>query len=168
MRNRIIYWLLVLVFQFLVLNHLGFSAFIIPQAFIVLLITLPLSLGKTTQVLIAFGLGIVADLFVATSGIHASASLWLIVLRIMILSRQDLKQQMVSNLPYNMKSVGVLPFLNTTLILVPLYHFYIFWIQNIGAIHWKNYFIASGASSILAITILITIQYLSFRGENER
>lgn len=163
MPTRIIFWVLIMALQVLVLNHLDFSAFVVPQVFIVLLISMSLGWSKIVQIAVAFGLGIVADLFVGTPGIHASACLWLVLIRIGVLSRQDIKQQVASKLTYDVKTVGLTPFLYTAVSLVLFYHFYIFWIQNIGALQWSNYLLTAIISSTLALTIIGIIQYLSFQ-----
>jgi hypothetical protein len=160
---RIVYWLLIVTFQVLVLNHLDFSAFVIPQIFIILLISMPLGWSKITQVSAGFGLGLLADLFVSTPGIHASACLWLVLLRIGILNTQDIKQQIASKMDYDVKSVGLNSFLYSSTILVFFYHFYIFWIQNIGSLQWSNYVLTSMISSVLAITLVWILQYLTFQ-----
>lgn len=150
-------------FQVLVLNHLDFSAYVVPQVFILLLISMPLGWSKMTQMTAAFGVGLVADLFVGTPGIHTSACLWLVLIRIGILNTQDIKQQVANKLTYDVNAVGFTPFLYTTAILVLFYHLYIFWLQNIGALHWSNYLLTAFISSILSLTIIGVIQYLSFQ-----
>ncbi len=150
-------------FQVLVLNHLDLSAYVVPQVFILLLISLPLSWSKVTLVAVAFGLGLLADFFVGTPGIHASGCMWLVLLRIRILNTQDLNQQIANKLNYDVNTVGIAPFVYTTLILVFFYHIYIFWLQNIGALIWINYVLTVVISSLLSITIIAIVQYLSFQ-----
>lgn len=161
MQIKLVYKLVVLAFQLLVLNHLDFSAFIMPQMFITLLISMPLHWSKITQVFVGFGLGLIVDFFLASPGIHASACLWLVLLRIGILNKQEIKQQIANKLPYDMYSAGSLPYFYSTLILVFFYHFYIFWIQNIGAMIWYKYGMTTLISSFLALTIIAILQYVS-------
>jgi len=163
MRTRIIYWILVMAFQILVLNHLDFSAYVIPQVFIIVLITMSLGWSKIQQLGVGFGLGLVADLFIGTPGMHASACLWLVLLRMGILGTQDIKQQAASNLTYNAHTVGFTPFMSTAVILVLFYHLYVFWLQNIGALHFTNYLLTVVISSLLALTIIGILEYLSFQ-----
>ncbi len=163
MWTRAVYWVLILAFQVLVLNHLDFSAFVTPQVFIILLISMPLGWSKMTQVSAAFGLGLLADFFVSAPGIHASACLWLVLLRIGILNTQDIRQQIASKMDYDVKSVGLNSFLYSSVLLVFFYHFYIFWTQNIGSLQWSNYMLTSIISSLIAITLIGILQYLTFQ-----
>jgi rod shape-determining protein MreD len=159
MTRRILYWILILALQLLVLNHLELSAFIVPQVFIILLITLPLHLSRLNQVLIAAGLGLLVDFFTATPGIHTSACLWLIVFRIGLLNRQDLKQQIANRLPYTVSSAGLVSFAYTAAILVFFYHLYLFFIGSIGALHGATYGLTVVSSSLLSLTIIAIIQF---------
>jgi hypothetical protein len=150
---------LVLALQLLVLNHLELSAYIVPQAFILLLITLPLHISRLNQIFIAAGLGLLVDFFTATPGIHTSACLWLIVVRMGLLNTQDLKQQAANKLPYSIHSVGLANFAYTTAILVFFYHLYLFFIGSIGALHWPTYGLTVMASSMLSLTMIAIIQF---------
>lgn len=159
MTRRILYWILILALQLLVLNHLELSAFIVPQVFIILLITLPLHLSRLNQVFIAAGLGLLVDFFTATPGIHTSACLWLIVFRIGLLNRQDLKQHIANRLPYTVNSAGLVSFAYTAAILVFFYHLYLFFVGSIGAINGANYGLTVLSSSLLSLTIVAIIQF---------
>lgn len=161
MTSKVIYWILILAFQFLVLNHLDISSYLVPQVFIILLITLPLHLGKNTVIGIAFALGLLADFFVSTPGIHASGCLWLVVLRMYFIDRQDVKQQVANKLPYEISSVGLLPFIYTASILSLFYHMYVLWLQNMGALWWANFIPAVLASTVLALTLISIVEYIS-------
>ncbi len=159
MTKRITYWILILALQLLVLNHLDLSMYLVPQAFVLLLITLPLHISRLNQVFIAAGLGLIVDFFTATPGIHTSACLWLIVFRMGLLNTQDLKQQVANRLAYTIGSAGFANFAYTTAILVFFYHLYLFFIGGIGAIHWPTYGVTVLASSLLSLTIIAIIQY---------
>ena len=76
---------------------------------------------------------------------------------------QDIKQQIASKMDYDIKSVGLSSFLYSSIILVFFYHFFIFWIQNIGSLQWSNYVLTSMISSMLAITLIGILQYLTFQ-----
>ena len=160
MINQITYWVLVIGFQVLVLNHLDLSSYIYPQVFVTLLLTLPLHLKKTYQLLIGFGLGLVMDLFIYSPGIHMSACLWFIVIRMLILNRQDLKEHANNKLEYSIRTAGFSPFIYTTLILIIFYHFYILWIEGIGNINIEYITKTGLSSSLLSLTIIGVFQAL--------
>ena len=155
------YWTLVIGFQVLVLNHLDISSYIYPQVFVVLLLTLPLHLKKTYQFLIGFGLGLIMDLFVYSPGIHMSACLWFVAIRMIILERQDLKEHANNKSAYSIKTTGFSPFYYTTLSLILFYHFYVLWIDGIGNMQVEPMILTGFSSSLLSLTIIGVFQALS-------
>ena len=165
--TRLLYWISIFALQVLLFNHLDLTAFLVPQIFIILLITLPLHTKKIYQVLIAFGLGLLADFFVATPGIHTSACLFLVMLRMTILNTQDLKEEIANRLNYTARNVGVLPFSFTVLILVFFYHLYIFWIGSIGAINTYNLLVTTFMSSVFSLTVIAILQFMSLSHSSE-
>lgn len=72
--------ILVLV-QVLLLNHINFMGFINPYLYILFIILLPISLSSWRIILLAFLLGLTVDVFGDTGGIHASACLVMAYLR---------------------------------------------------------------------------------------
>lgn len=158
--RRTAYWIFILALQVFVLNHLDISIYLVPQVFIILLIGLRLDLSKMLQIIIAFGVGLLIDFFTSTPGINASASLWLMILRMAFLNRQDLKEHIANKLPYSLKNAGS-PYFYTVSFLVFFYHFYIFWMGSIGAIKWVKLLSTTVFSSILALMIISILEYIS-------
>ena len=165
--TRLLYWISIFALQVLLFNHLDLTAFLVPQIFIILLITLPLHTKKIYQVLIAFGLGLLADFFVSSPGIHTSSCLFLVMLRMTILNTQDLKEEIANRLNYTARNVGVLPFSYTVLILVFFYHLYIFWIGSIGAINTYNLLVTTLTSSVFSLTVIAILQFMSLSHSRE-
>jgi rod shape-determining protein MreD len=161
--NKVFGWILIFGLQVVVFNHLDFSSYVLPQVFIILLISLPLHTSKINQVLIGFGLGLLADLFLSTPGIHASACMTLILIRMWLLSRLDLKEQIANKLSFNAKTVGLPTFFYVTTVLVVIYHLYVFSLESIGAIYWVKMLLTTLISSALSLLIIGLIQYMSFR-----
>ncbi len=167
MLSKILQWVFILALQVFVLNHLDFSSYLLPQVFIILLISLPLHVSKINQVLIAFGLGLIADFFASTPGFHASACLWLILIRMWILGSLDLKEQQANHLQFNIKNVGAGTFFYVTSVLVLFYHLYIFSLESVGAINGIRLLITSMLSSTFAMLVIVLIQYITFRKLSE-
>ena len=167
MTRYIIYGIVVLIFQFLIFNHLDISTYLIPQVFIVILITLPSYLSRVSQVLIGFSLGLIADFFVSTPGLHASACLWLIVLRFVLLASQDLQEQNANKVVYTSFNVGMYPFMLTATVLTFVYHFYIIWLESIGTFYFMNWLYTSVFSSIFTLTFIGLFQSLSYSKSRE-
>ena len=156
-----LFWIFIIALQVFVFNHLDISAYLTPQVFIILLIRLNLHMSNIMQVLIAFGLGLLIDFFMFTPGVHASASLWLMLFRMSFLSRQDIKEHAANKAEYTLKVIDFGPFAATVLTLVFVYHFYVFWIQSIGAIQWGNLLSTVVVSSLFSLVVIAIIEYVS-------
>lgn len=77
--------LALLFLQVFVFNYAHFLGFLNPNIYVLGLLMLPLSMPMSAQYFIAFLTGMVVDLFSMTYGVHASAAMWLIFMRPIIL-----------------------------------------------------------------------------------
>ena len=77
--------LVLLFLQVFVFNYVHFLGFLNPNLYLLGLLLLPLSIPMSAQYLVAFLTGLVVDVFSMTYGVHASASMWLIFMRPIIL-----------------------------------------------------------------------------------
>ena len=161
--NKILAAIAIFAFQVVVLNHLDFSRFIYPQMFILVLIALPPYLSKTVQILIAFGLGLAADLFVSTPGIHASACMFITLYRMWMLNSYDLDEMIANREAFNIQTVSLDKYVFVSFSMVILYHLYAFGLESIGAIHWFNYGVTVLISSAVSLLLIFLIQFLFYR-----
>lgn len=67
-------FILLILFQILVLNRISFLGFAIPYFYIYFIIKLPIGFNRSLIVLLGFILGIIIDLFFNTPGINAAAT----------------------------------------------------------------------------------------------
>ncbi|MBR0078437.1 MAG: rod shape-determining protein MreD [Bacteroidales bacterium] len=79
--ENIIRFLVMVALQVLIFNHIHLFGFLNPSVYLLALFLLPLDLPKSAQYAIAFGTGLVIDIFQLTYGIHASACMVFILLR---------------------------------------------------------------------------------------
>lgn len=161
--NKILAAIALFAFQVVVLNHMDFSRYIYPQLFILVLIALPPYLSKTVQILIAFGLGLAADLFVSTPGLHASACMFIALYRMWMLSRYDLDEMIANRESFNIQTVSLDKYLFISVSMVVLYHLYAFGMESIGAIYWFNYGLTVLLSSAVSLLFIFLIQFLFYR-----
>jgi hypothetical protein len=80
---------------------------------------------------------------------------------------QDLKEQIANKESYTIYTAGVSTFFYTTLLLVVFYHFYVFWIESLGAVNIKTLLITTLASVIFTLTAIGLIQFLSAKTNGE-
>jgi len=79
--QNIIRFLLLVLFQVLVLNNIEFLGFINPYLYILFILSLPVQTPRWFALLLAFVLGLTIDTFSNTMGMHAFASVLICFLR---------------------------------------------------------------------------------------
>lgn len=161
--NKVLAAILLFLLQIVIFNHLDFSRFLYPQIFILILISLPPYLNRSWQVLIAFLVGIIADFFVSTPGLHASACLLLIMFRMFMFRRYDLDEIIANKASINIHSMAMDKYIYISLSMVLVYHVYAFALESVGAIDFLNYTITTLLSSVVSFLIILLIQFLFYR-----
>lgn len=157
--NKILGYIGLFAFQVIVLNHLDLSQYIYPQAFILMLIALPPFLNRSWQVVIAFALGLLVDLFIGTPGLHASASMFLVLFRMFLLNRYDIDEIVANRSSLNISTLPLDKFMYLSLSCVLFYHFLVFALESVGAIHLKTYLLTVLISSFATFLIILFIQF---------
>lgn len=147
-------------FQVVILNQLELTAYLYPQVFIMILINLPPFINKSYQVLLAFALGLLADFFASTPGLHASACMFLALIRIGLLNRYDIEEVKANRSWLNLGTMALDKYVFISAILILFYHIYAFGLESIGALNYVYYFITVGVSALLSFLIILLIQFL--------
>tara|TARA_R110000868_G_scaffold213709_2_gene463822 strand:- start:12174 stop:12680 length:507 start_codon:yes stop_codon:yes gene_type:complete len=83
-RNIVRFVLLILV-QALVLNHINFLGYINPYIYILFIFLFPVKGSRSLFILLSFFLGLIMDLFLDTGGIHAAACVSIAYIRPVVL-----------------------------------------------------------------------------------
>ena len=160
--NRIIETILIFAAQVLVLNHLDFMSYLYPQLFILILIGLPAYINKSTQVALAFILGLAADLFVATPGIHASACMLIVFLRFGFINRYDMEEIIANRASLNIRTLGLPKYIIMSSILVLVYHVMVFGLESLGAFNGLAFLLTVLVSTTTTMGIILLIQLLFY------
>lgn len=158
--NKILGYIGLIFLQVVVLNHMDLSRFLYPQVFILLMISLPPYINRSIQVLIAFGLGLIMDLFTGTPGLHASASMFLILFRMFLLSRYDIEEVIANRESININTFPLDKFLYLSTSCIVFYHTMVFALESVGAIHLKTYLLTVLISSFSSFLIILFIQFV--------
>lgn len=79
---RFVFFILLQVFIF---NNINFGGFINPYPYILFILLYPIDTNRNTFLLVSFSMGIIMDMFMNTSGVHATACLVLAYVRPTIL-----------------------------------------------------------------------------------
>ncbi|MBL0341575.1 MAG: rod shape-determining protein MreD [Bacteroidetes bacterium] len=121
--------LLLLAVQVVVLNNIQFSGFINPFVYIMFVMMLPVRLPKTFLLLIAFGTGLLVDIFSNTMGMHAVACLVMAYARPSLLRILAPRDGYEAESSPSVKELGFTWFLIYASSLTFIHHFVLFYIE---------------------------------------
>ncbi|HLT32718.1 MAG TPA: hypothetical protein VKZ98_02925 [Aquaticitalea sp.] len=79
--NNVFRFIVLILVQALVLNHINFFGFINPYPYILFIVLFPVNNNRTLFVFLAFLLGLGVDLFTDSGGIHAAACVTIAYIR---------------------------------------------------------------------------------------
>jgi rod shape-determining protein MreD len=83
--TNIVRFVLLVLVQILVLNHINFFGYINPYVYILFIILFPVKNSRTVFIFLAFLLGLTVDLFSDSGGIHAAACVTIAYIRPVVL-----------------------------------------------------------------------------------
>jgi rod shape-determining protein MreD len=104
---HILRFLLVVLAQGLIFNHLDLFGFINPYVYVMFILMLPLQINQVMLLVLAFLTGLSVDLFTQTWGIHAFATVFMAYLRPLLLRLIAPRDGYSFNLVPSIKSMGL-------------------------------------------------------------
>ncbi len=152
--NNIIRFLILVLLQVLVLNHIHFFGYLNPMVYIVWVLLFPIRKSQTLFLILSFLLGLSIDFFSDSGGINAAATLFIAFIRLPIL-KIVLKKTDFDYLLFNIRSISFSKALLFISILTLIHHFIVFSLEYFSL----NYFPSIIYNTILTsiFTIIISI-----------
>ena len=147
--------------QVLILNHVQFSGFVNPYAYILFVLLLPMSTPRYVVLFLAFLLGITIDIFSSSLGIHAFATVFIAYLRpfvIRLISDRD----DIADYP-GMKQNKLKWFLSYVIIMVVIHHTILFYLEVFTFANFFGTLFRVLLSSVFSIFVIVLSQFIVFR-----
>jgi hypothetical protein len=150
-------YLLLQVFVFLKLNLFNTAFCYVYVAFI---IALPLSMPRITQLFVAFGIGLIVDIFYNTLGINAAASLIIMYLRpyIFRIVPQPTSSPDVETQELSLQNFSFGWILQYYLIMIFLHHLLLVFIEAAGFTRFGYHMMIVFYSTLFTLVVSIIIQ----------
>lgn len=161
--KNIIRFILLVLAQVLVFNHIQFSGYINPYIYVIYILLLPFDTPKWSLLLLGFLIGLTIDLFAHTLGMHAIASVFLAFVRPYVLGiiapRDGYNPGSLPRIHY----MGFSWFLRYSLILVFAHHFILFYVEVFRLSGFFNTLLRVILSTLFSVFIIVLSQYFVFR-----
>lgn len=155
-------WFIVLViFQLLILNNIQFSGYVNPYMYILLILILPYNTPNWALLIIGFLLGLSIDIGNNTLGINTSATVFMAFARPIVLEIISAREGYDTEKQLHFSNYGIKWYLQYSLSLILAHHLFLFFIE---VFTFSNFFytIWRILLSFIFTSILILISQLFF------
>jgi cell shape-determining protein MreD len=158
--KNIVRFLLLLIFQVLVLNHIHFYGFLNPYVYILFIFLLPFETPGWLLLTLSFLCGMVVDLFSGTLGLHAAASVFTGFVKPGIIKLVGEKPEYDSTTQPTLKEMGFKWFLAYSSTMTFLHHLVLNFIDVFSFREFWQTFLRILLSSVFTLIFILIIQYI--------
>lgn len=148
---------LLILFQVLVLNALNVSPYIHPYVYPMFLLAVPFDTPRWIYLPLAFGVGLLIDMFTNTPGMHAAACVFIAYIRPWVIK---IFTPVTGYENVNLPSIGELGFvwfLLFTVTLIFIHHLVYYLLFIFSNSHYIGYAVLNAITSTIVSTLLIVI-----------
>ena len=161
--RNIVRFIVVILFQTLVMDNVMISGYMVPYVYVVFIILMPFETPRWVVLVSGFLLGFGIDLYEHTLGMHTAASVLLAFVRPYILGllapRDGYEPETFPRIHY----YGFFWFLKYTLLLVFIHHSLLFFLEVFQLQDFLSTLLRVILSSILSASAIVLSQYFVFR-----
>ena len=156
---------LLIFIQVLVLNQIelggAINGYLNPYLYILFILMLPVNINKSLLLFICFLTGLSVDLFSGTSGMHASACLFIGLIRPSFLNLIAPREGYETTLILNMQGMGASNFLVYASVLVIIHHLVLFLIESFSFLNFFDLLLHVLTCSITTLLLIVLSQILT-------
>lgn len=164
----VILYVLMVLTQVIVFNHICLFGSAVPLVFIYVIIKLPVTLGVNWVLTISFLLGLTIDIFSDTQGMNSLACTILGLLRKPVLHLYFPREDEMSTPQPSFRSLGVAVYLKYIFSISLIYCTLFFLIETFSFFNPLRLFIKIASSTLLTFIIIIAIDSLTSRRREKR
>jgi rod shape-determining protein MreD len=161
--RNIVRFLVVILFQVLVMDNVMLNGYLIPQVYLLFILLMPFETPRWLQLISGFLLGMGIDIFLNTPGMHTFATVAVSFARPYFLNllapRDGYEPDSFPRVYY----YGFLWFLKYTLTLVFIHHFILFYLEVFQLSEFLPTLLRVILSTILSTSTIVLSQYFVFR-----
>jgi hypothetical protein len=154
-------FVLLVVLQVVVFNHLCLFNVAVPLVFIYFIIKLPVTLPANWAMTVSFLMGLMVDIFSNTQGMNALACTLLSACRLPILRLYFPREEDLSNPEPSLRTLGPGVYMKYLITVVAIYCTLFFFIEAFTFYNWTLMLLRIVASSLLTFIILLAFDSLT-------
>lgn len=156
-------FILLILFQGLILNNIGFGGYINPFLYVIFILMLPFETPKWLVLVSGFVIGIAIDSFLNTLGMHTSATVFMAFARGYLLKLIEPRGGYEFNTKPNIQHMGLTWYLLYACILVLLHHLFLFYIESFKLSQFFSTFGRAIASTFFTMILVLIVQLFNFK-----
>jgi len=161
--RNIFRFIVVLLFQVLVMDNVMINGYMIPYIYILFILLLPFETPRWLQLISGFALGLAMDLFTGSAGMHTAATVLIAFARPYLLGilapRDGFEPETYPRIYY----YGFTWFLKYTVLIVLLHHLALFYLEVFQLKDFFSTLLRVILSTILSTSTIVLSQYFVFR-----
>jgi rod shape-determining protein MreD len=154
--------------QVMILNHVQWSGFINPYAYILFIMMLPLETPRWMMLMFGLVTGLTIDMFSNSGGTHAAATVLLAYLRPNVLRLVSSREDYDTEISLTPQRMGLKWFITYSSIMILIHHFAYFYIEVFRFSEFFITFYKVLLNSLITFVIILLGIYLFGKKSNER
>lgn len=156
--SHIIRFILLVLFQILILNHIQLGGYINPIAYIYWILLLPIEIPTYLLLILSFGMGLTVDVFTDQMGLNTAASVLMAFVRPTILRSVSSRRDYEPGVSPRINDLGMQWFLTYTILLTLVHHFALFFIESISFREFWQTLFRIILSTIVSVLMIVFIE----------
>ena len=156
-------FLLLVLFQGLILNNIEFGGYIVPFLYVVFILALPFETPNWLVLILGFVIGIAIDSFSSTLGMHTSATVVMAFSRSYLLKLIAPRGGYDFNIKPNVQFMGLTWYLLYAGILVFIHHLFLFYIESFKLTQFFFTFGRALASTFFTLVLVVIVQLFNYK-----
>lgn len=156
-----IVWLVILVLvQALVLNRVHILGYATPLPYVYLILKFPAGSSRDANLIWAFCLGLLIDIFSNTPGLASASTVLLAMLQPFFLKLFSVKEDNAETNP-SAREMGNGAFIRYVITCVLFHHIVFYLLDSFSFFHWSDVLINIGGSTVFTVLLVFALEGLS-------
>lgn len=161
--RNIIRFIIILLLQVLVFNHLQLSGYIYPAVYVYFILLLPFETPGWLLLSSAFMMGLSVDFFSNTIGLNAAASVFTAFLRPGVINMLKSRKEYEPGISPGISDLGFRWFFFYAFILILIHHTALFFLEIFTLSGWEQTIHRVAASTLATLILVLLAQFFHFR-----